>query len=397
MASSYPTDYETRDRGYCTQSTQGEAPTANDAQGKAPTRFEKAHEVYEVVQRFLQPLPLVQLLGQIQKSGLKVLRKDMGDIGQQIGKGAFSDVYRYGGFQEKSWFNDTYPGYAYLGRRASPGLVALKRIIEKADDDGLRLYLSISNEIRTLSIESLKDHKNITELYRVVWEDRSDDGAAWPTLVVEYCPASLSQLLFRYEGALAKKALDLPIKGDILEGILNGIEALHLEGIVHGDVKTDNVLVVYEGTPAKIIPKLSDFGNSVLIKDNEFVNIGGTKRWMAPELYPKETYRGRISASFADMTDLYSYGLLVWVVVKDGVDRLGELASRIRLPCPYEARLRELKNRKDVAAVAAADAADILESDPPLAKRFSNMLNALLLPLPAERADRWKRGCGRTR
>ncbi len=66
----------------------------------------------------------------------------------------------------------------------------------------------------------------------------------------------------------------------VFEGILAGVEAVHAAGLVHCDLKPDNVLLVQEGD--RIVPKVTDFGISV--RQGGVVAPGwGTRGYAAPE------------------------------------------------------------------------------------------------------------------
>ena len=61
---------------------------------------------------------------------------------------------------------------------------------------------------------------------------------------------------------------------------MEGLEYLHLNNIVHRDIKGANVLVDRNG-----ICKLADFGNSKrLYSEGNDKEIKGTAHWMAPEV-----------------------------------------------------------------------------------------------------------------
>ncbi|PUU75249.1 kinase-like domain-containing protein, partial [Tuber borchii] len=89
--------------------------------------------------------------------------------------------------------------------------------------------------------------------------------------------------------------------------IAQGLSALHDAGIIHGDIKTDNMLVYPAEAPFFCIAKLSDIGFSVLDmeKNKKIYNIG-TPGWQAPEL-------GDIGVSTNMLTkcDYFSLGLLI--------------------------------------------------------------------------------------
>jgi mitogen-activated protein kinase kinase kinase 2 len=66
--------------------------------------------------------------------------------------------------------------------------------------------------------------------------------------------------------------------------ILEGVNYLHNEGVIHRDIKAANILVDHDGTI-----KLTDFGTSKVIETEESLiqqnkSLKGTPYWMAPEV-----------------------------------------------------------------------------------------------------------------
>lgn len=87
--------------------------------------------------------------------------------------------------------------------------------------------------------------------------------------------------------------------------VLNGLCCLHEQGIVHGDIRSSNVLVDASGTC-----KLTEFGKSIEVqlldsvkspKSLEF--ISDTLPWMAPEVVNSQHFGRKI--------DVWSFGCLL--------------------------------------------------------------------------------------
>ncbi|CCM03212.1 uncharacterized protein FIBRA_05336 [Fibroporia radiculosa] len=94
--------------------------------------------------------------------------------------------------------------------------------------------------------------------------------------------------------------------------IVDGLSYLHTRNIIHGDLKSANILVNRVGVPC-----LADFGLSTVIYNADTVNItsrttgrAGTLRWMAPELFDPERF-GRDHAYLAHETDVYALAMVM--------------------------------------------------------------------------------------
>jgi serine/threonine protein kinase len=89
-----------------------------------------------------------------------------------------------------------------------------------------------------------------------------------------------------------------------------GINALHQCNIIHGDVKSENVLICRH-LKRKYIARLCDFGLAVINPSSTDKHSlpGGTWLWCSPES------RERLSVEELQMTDVYSFGLTAWRVL----------------------------------------------------------------------------------
>ncbi|KAK7054529.1 hypothetical protein VNI00_003727 [Paramarasmius palmivorus] len=90
----------------------------------------------------------------------------------------------------------------------------------------------------------------------------------------------------------------------LLLEVCEGIEYLHSQNVVHGDIKGANVLIDDDRHP-----RLADFGLATFVDSvgQSATQQGGTLRWMAPELL---SFSGEcIRRTFA--SDIYAFGCLV--------------------------------------------------------------------------------------
>ena len=133
---------------------------------------------------------------------------------------------------------------------------------------------------------------------------------------MEFLPAgSLSHMLREY-GSFQENVIQ-----KFTKQILNGLEYLHSNGVVHRDLKGANILAAKDGTV-----KLADFGAAKLIHGMPVISrnsevcesMRGTPYWMAPEIIRNEKYGRKV--------DIWSLGCLIiematgmhpWVNLKD--------------------------------------------------------------------------------
>ncbi len=109
-------------------------------------------------------------------------------------------------------------------------------------------------------------------------------------------------------GSLAERAerLDWPSVAAIIGGVLDGLAHAHARGLVHCDLKPENVLLA--ATPDGIRPLLADFGISHAFREADRDSVQGTPPFMAPEQFHQPRDIG-------PWTDLYALGCLAWVLV----------------------------------------------------------------------------------
>jgi len=189
-----------------------------------------------------------------------------------------------------------------------------------SDDSDARHLASIANEVRILANRSVRSSANIVALIAVSWCEAPDPKSErfWPHLLLEQ--AELGTL----DACLTQNNLSKPTKFMLYRDILDGLRYLHANGIVHGDLKPQNVLVSHDASVDErygLLPikaKLCDFGYSVILSDYHqslpFRAEMGTWPWTAPELDGKTS----IPVSLLPSTDLYSAGLLIVSIVRDG-------------------------------------------------------------------------------
>jgi serine/threonine-protein kinase len=188
---------------------------------------------------------------------------------------------------------------------------------------------------------------------RVTDVDQMPDGA--PYLVMELLSGeSLQTLLDRRHKLPRDQAIDFALQ------ILSGLEAAHALGVVHRDLKPDNVFI----TPSTGGPvlKLLDFGIAKLRQTSEYQRgltrpgaIMGTPEYMAPEqLYAADKVDHR--------ADLYSLGAMLYEMLTGERPAYGDDAHQI------------------VGQVAAGKVKRITDHDRSLGEELANVVHRAIDP-----------------
>jgi eukaryotic-like serine/threonine-protein kinase len=191
-------------------------------------------------------------------------------------------------------------------------------------------------------------HPNLIGVYD--YSDREER----PYLVMEY--VSGETLSERMSGGA-------PIDCELLAGeLLGALAHIHAAGIIHRDVKPQNVLIAPEGDA-----RLIDFGIALPADATALTRTGhllGTARYIAPEVME--------GGPATERSDLYSCGVLLRDCAGNGHGRLRSLANHLaaadpdRRPDTAAAALAQLRRRSVVADRPAAPLAVAPQPTEPL-------------------------------
>ncbi|KAG6853730.1 hypothetical protein C0991_001968, partial [Blastosporella zonata] len=166
---------------------------------------------------------------------------------------------------------------------------------------------SIRHEVQ---IWSRLSHPNVLPFYGACLESSK------PFIVSEFCPAGNAIKHIRGHPHADRIGL--------LHGIASGMVYLHDQGVIHADLKASNILI--SSTGASLI---ADFGlsqvqdqvsSSIHITRTSTDRVGGTFRWMAPELL--------LGKGLNKPADIYSFALTAWEFYTNGAVPFAEVVDK---------------------------------------------------------------------
>jgi serine/threonine protein kinase len=219
---------------------------------------------------------------------------------------------------------------------------------------------------RELQIARRIDHRHVCR----VLDLEEADGRRF--LVMELAAGSLRAELGRGKvGSSPQQALR------DARAIVAGLQAIHREGIVHRDVKPENVLRMPDG---RLV--LSDFGLAAIPRQQASLTLFvGTPSYMAPELAQGE------AATVA--SDIWSLGVVLHELLLGGRPRWKSEAGRRTLTAPPAAGL--FSGDPEIEGLCAACLSAVPEERPASAAEIEARLAAVAVSGKRPRGRSWKR------
>jgi serine/threonine-protein kinase len=253
---------------------------------------------------------------------------DRYELEELVGSGGMSTVFRARDVQ--------------LDRR-----VAIKILHERYVDDPeyLARFRSEARAVARLS------HPNIVTVI-----DRGDDGGR-QYIVFEHVEGENLKELVQRTGRL-------PVRGalQLVLAVADGLAFAHERGLVHRDVKPQNVLVSLDGEV-----KVTDFGIARSLDVEHGVTQTGTVLGTSEYLAPEQASGKPVSPA----TDVYSLGVVLWELLAGDVPFVGENFVAVALRHLNEPPPSLRERRPDVSPRLEAAVDRALAKDP--AARFPSM------------------------
>uniref|UniRef100_A0A6A7G7B6 non-specific serine/threonine protein kinase n=1 Tax=Hirondellea gigas TaxID=1518452 RepID=A0A6A7G7B6_9CRUS len=207
-----------------------------------------------------------------------------------IGKWIIGDTLGVGGFSKVKLGIDS-----ETGQKAALKILIKNRFI--LQDTALR---QVKAEIQAMS---KIQHENVIRLLDYSFDAQypKSDGTVVDVMLVVLELASGGEFFdfLSYTGRFPE-----PISREFFRQLIGGLEACHLNGVAHRDVKPENLLL-----DDQFRLKIADFGFSkVLSSDNDTMATEcGTKGYMAPEILMHNHYTMK--------TDIFACGVVLFIML----------------------------------------------------------------------------------
>ena len=202
----------------------------------------------------------------------------------------------------------------YLAEHLETGAQRVLKVVPISDSDEGEM---LQRFIHEFALVSAIDHPNVARIYDQGFSEQ------YAYIAMEYFPGGDLRAMIG-NGMAPEVALA------VLVQVAGGLGAIHQQGVVHRDMKPDNVMVRSDGTLA-----IADFGiakkPSAQLSETQHGEIFGTPYYLSPE----QATTGNVDAR----SDIYSLGVMFYEMLTGqkpyrAADIEGLLAQHVSAPVP---------------------------------------------------------------
>eukprot|EP00803_Ostreobium_quekettii_P008330 evm.model.scf_653EXC.1 EVM.evm.TU.scf_653EXC.1 scf_653EXC:14387-17069(-) len=161
---------------------------------------------------------------------------------------------------------------------------------------------SVDGILRELAVMKKLDHPNVVKLHEVI----DPKGKENIVLITEFMEkgALLKRLDGGKSGSILFQRVPEANVREVFRAVCAGLDYLHYQGIVHGDLKPDNLLVAANGDV-----KIADFTCSRMVAPEHFTSgVYGTPAFHAPEVIAGDQYNPYAA-------DIWALGVCIYCAV----------------------------------------------------------------------------------
>jgi serine/threonine-protein kinase/endoribonuclease IRE1 len=129
----------------------------------------------------------------------------------------------------------------------------------------------------------------------------------------------------------------MPPETEVLLQLAEGLEHIHRRGLVHRDIKPQNVLIRLNSTTRRVVMKWADFGFSKRVNENgtfTMTGVMGTHDYFAPEILKlldeASSSENEIKKRGTVKSDVFAEGLVFGYFISGGVHPFGTTSHQIQ-------------------------------------------------------------------
>ncbi|KGN40071.1 hypothetical protein N801_16630, partial [Knoellia aerolata DSM 18566] len=270
------------------------------------------------------------------------------------------------------------------------------RVIERLADGGMAtVYLALDTRLdREVALKVMRAHLAQDETFRsrfhrearsaarlshpgivAVYDQGEDDGHMF--LAMEYVPGQTLREVLDAEGALTPRAAL-----DIMLPVLEALAVAHRGGIIHRDVKPENVILREDGAV-----KVADFGLARAVTSQTVTSSSGMLLGTVAYLSPEQVERGIADAR----SDVYAAGLVLFEMLTGSKAFEGDTAINVAYQHVYAGAPRLRSRAPDAPGVLDELVATATSRDPDGrpddAGAFASLVRTARLELTPEELD----------
>jgi serine/threonine-protein kinase/endoribonuclease IRE1 len=179
----------------------------------------------------------------------------------------------------------------------------------------------------------------------------------------------------------------MPPNTKVLLQLAKGLEYIHQMGLVHRDIKPQNVLIRLDSATQRVMMKWADFGLSKKVNENgtfTMSGVRGTYDYFAPEIL-KLLDEDQIATDNEDKkrgtvkSDVFAEGLVFGYFLSGGVHPFGTLSHQIQINLRTNApvNLPETGTEVETGKICNNIIAEMLEKEPSIRITSSVVVNRL--------------------